>query len=83
MDEHESKILAEYVCIKALEDGVNVIGMTRGRDTRLHHTEKLDRGEVCILQFTENTSGIKVRGRAEILSRHGKLYSGQGETSEK
>ena len=56
--------------------GVNIIGMTRGQSTKLLHTEKLDKGEVMIAQFTENTSAIKIRGRAEILTRYGKLTSG-------
>ncbi len=71
------EILGDYVCIKALENGVQVIGMTRGRDTRFHHTEKIDAGEVMIAQFTENTSAIKIRGKAEILTKYGKLQSGK------
>ncbi len=71
------EILGEYVCIKALENGVQVIGMTRGRDTRFHHTEKIDAGEVMLAQFTENTSAIKIRGKAEILTKYGKLQSGK------
>ena len=67
---------AECVCILALENGVSVIGMTRGSETKLHHTEKLDKGEVCIMQFTDNTSAIKVRGKAKILTRHGEMHSG-------
>ncbi|MCY8585401.1 trp RNA-binding attenuation protein MtrB, partial [Bacillus haynesii] len=42
----------DFVVIKAVEDGVNVIGLTRGTDTRFHHSEKLDKGEVMICQFT-------------------------------
>lgn len=61
----------EYIIIKALENGVTVIGLTRGKDTKFHHTEKLDQGEVMILQFTEHTSAIKIRGQAEITNRHG------------
>jgi transcription attenuation protein (tryptophan RNA-binding attenuator protein) len=76
MNETE-EILGDYVCIKALENGVQVIGMTRGRDTRFHHTEKIDAGEVMIAQFTENTSAIKIRGKAEILTKYGKLQSGK------
>ena len=49
----------DFVVIKAIEDGVNVIGLTRGTDTRFHHSEKLDKGEVMIAQFTEHTSAIK------------------------
>lgn len=71
------KILGEYVVIKAEENGVNIIGLTRGKDTKFHHTEKLDKGEVLIAQFTENTSAIKVRGKAKILCRHGEIHSGE------
>ena len=66
----------EFFVIKALEDGVNVIGLTRGSDTRFHHSEKLDKGEVMIAQFTEHTSAVKVRGKALIQTRHGELQSG-------
>ena len=76
MDEKD-EILGEYVVVKALENGVQVIGMTRGRDTRFHHTEKIDDGEVVIAQFTENTSAIKIRGRAQILTKHGSITSGR------
>lgn len=34
----------DFVIIKALEDGVNVIGLTRGSDTKFGHLEKLDEG---------------------------------------
>lgn len=53
--------------------GVTIIGLTRGKDTKFHHTEKLDQGEVMIAQFTEDTSAIKVRGRAVIYTRHGTI----------
>jgi len=76
MNDNE-EILGDYICVKALETGVQVIGMTRGRDTRFHHTEKIDTGEVMIAQFTENTSAIKIRGRAEILTKHGRMVSGK------
>ncbi len=65
----------EYIIIRAKEDGVNVIGLTRGNDTKFHHTEKLDRGEVMIAQFTEHTSAMKIRGQAEIHSAHGVIES--------
>lgn len=68
-------ITAEYVVVKALEDGVSIIGLTRGDATRFHHSEKLDKGEVMIAQFTENTSAIKIRGKAEIYTRHGIVVS--------
>ena len=67
----------QYIVVKALEDGVNFIGLTRGKDTRFHHTEKLDNGEVIIAQFTENTSAIKIRGNAEIHTAHGVVVSGE------
>jgi transcription attenuation protein (tryptophan RNA-binding attenuator protein) len=63
----------EYFVIKAKENGVHVIGLTRGQDTRFHHTEKLDKGEVMIAQFTEHTSAIKVRGKATIMTKHGTI----------
>jgi transcription attenuation protein (tryptophan RNA-binding attenuator protein) len=70
-------ISGDYIIILALEDGVNIIGMTRGRDTKFHHTEKLDKGEVMIAQFTDNTSAMKIRGKAKITSKHGVVYSGR------
>jgi transcription attenuation protein (tryptophan RNA-binding attenuator protein) len=71
------KISGEYIVVRANENGVNVIGLTRGRDTKFHHTEKLDEGEVLIAQFTENTSAIKIRGKAIIQTRHGEIHSGE------
>lgn len=65
----------DFVVIKAIEDGVNVIGLTRGSDTRFHHSEKLDKGEVMIAQFTEHTSAIKIRGKAQIQTSIGELES--------
>jgi transcription attenuation protein (tryptophan RNA-binding attenuator protein) len=70
------KVIADYVIVKAEENGVNIIGLTRGKDTKFHHTEKLDKGEVIIAQFTENTSAIKIRGKAVIYSRHGMIHTG-------
>ncbi|MFD0711150.1 trp RNA-binding attenuation protein MtrB [Paenibacillus sp. GCM10027626] len=61
----------DYVVIKAKAQGVQVIGLTRGHDTKFHHTEKLDKGEIMIVQFTDHTSAIKVRGKATILTKHG------------
>ncbi len=76
MNSELEKILGDYVVIKAEENGVNIIGLTRGNDTKFHHTEKLDKGEVLLAQFTENTSAIKIRGKAKILCRHGEIVSG-------
>ena len=70
------KSFADYIVVAAEENGVNVIGLTRGKDTRLHHTEILDEGEILIAQFTEQTSAIKVRGRAKVYCRHGMIQSG-------
>ncbi|PLR99749.1 trp RNA-binding attenuation protein MtrB [Bacillus sp. T33-2] len=66
---------SDYIVIKAVEDGVNVIGLTRGTDTRFHHSEKLDKGEVMVAQFTEHTSAIKIRGQAQILTAFGAVQS--------
>lgn len=81
MDENHADDMAtsDFIVVKALENGVNLIGMTRGRDTKFHHTEKLDKGEVIIAQFTENTSAMKIRGRARIMTKHGMITSGEDE----
>ena len=63
----------DFIVIKAKSDGVTVIGLTRGTDTKFHHTEKLDKGEVMIAQFTEHTSAIKIRGKAVIQTAHGEM----------
>ena len=70
------EIQADFIIIKALEDGVTIIGLTRGKETKFSHTEKLAEVEVYVAQFTEHTSAIKIRGKAEILSRHGSVISG-------
>ncbi|QGU00189.1 Transcription attenuation protein MtrB [Candidatus Syntrophocurvum alkaliphilum] len=67
----------DYIVIKALENGVTIIGLTRGKDTKFHHTEKLDKGEVMVLQFTEHTSAMKIRGYAEIFHKFGTTISGE------
>ncbi|HUZ88831.1 MAG TPA: trp RNA-binding attenuation protein MtrB [Candidatus Acidoferrales bacterium] len=83
--ERDDRIVAEedasgtgggrYVVVKALQDGVVIMGLTRGRDTRSHHSERLDTGEVLIAQFTGVTAAIKVRGKAEILTEFGRILS--------
>ena len=70
-------IQGEYLVVKAQESGVNVIGMTRGQDTRFHHTEKLDKGEVMIAQFTDHTSAVKIRGKAIIFTKYGTIETGE------
>lgn len=65
----------DYIVVKALENGVTIIGLTRGQDTKFHHTEKLDKGEVMVVQFTAHTSAMKIRGNAEIVHRYGQTTS--------
>ncbi|AGB40383.1 Tryptophan RNA-binding attenuator protein [Halobacteroides halobius DSM 5150] len=65
----------DHIIVKALEDGVTIIGLTRGEQTKFHHTEKLDAGEVMIAQFTKHTSAIKIRGKAKLITSHGKVES--------
>ena len=77
LDHDNESILGSYIVIKAEENGVTIIGLTRGRDTKFHHTEKLDKGEVLIAQFTAVTSAIKIRGRARIISGYGEVISGE------
>ncbi|CAG9608309.1 trp RNA-binding attenuation protein MtrB [Pseudoneobacillus rhizosphaerae] len=73
--ENKSLGSTDFIVIKAIDDGVNVIGLTRGSDTRFHHSEKLDKGEVMIAQFTEHTSAIKIRGNAKIYTPYGEIES--------
>ncbi len=78
MDESVTMMPAgDYVVVKALENGVMIIGMTRGRETKFHHTEKLDKGEVLLAQFTELTSAMKIRGKALIMTKHGEVIAGE------
>ena len=69
--------------VKALEKGVNIIGVTRGEVTKIHHTEKLDQGEVLIAQFTDNTSAMKIRGNAEVYTQFGVIRAGDIEIEKK
>lgn len=70
-------ILNDYIVVKALEDGVTIMGLTRGQNTRFHHIEKLDAGEVYVAQFTETTSAVKIKGSAAIYTKHGEVKSGE------
>lgn len=63
----------DYFIVKALENGVQVIGLTRGSDTKFHHAEKLDQNEMLVVQFTDHTSAIKVKGKAVIHSSVGQV----------
>ncbi len=76
-EKENPSVTADFVVVKAMENGVSVIGLTRGQETRFAHSEKLDEGEVWISQFTEYTSAIKIRGKAEILTAHGRIVSGK------
>jgi len=67
----------DYIVVKALEHGVTIIGLTRGVDTKFHHSEKLDANEVMIAQFTQHTSAIKIRGRAQVYTRYGTITAGE------
>ncbi|EPZ42660.1 MULTISPECIES: trp RNA-binding attenuation protein MtrB [Alicyclobacillus] len=78
----DSPVLGDYFVIRALENGVQVIGMTRGPETRFHHAEKLDKNEVMIAQFTEHTSAMKIRGKALLYTAHGVIRT-DGELNEK
>lgn len=75
--DHVEEISGDYVVVRALEDGVTIIGLTRGKDTRFIHTEKLDEGEVMLLQFTEHISAMKIRGKAELFTKYGKIQCGK------
>ena len=75
-EKEEGSARSRYVVVKALENGVVIMGLTRGKDTRSHHSERLDEGEVLVAQFTELTAAIKIRGKAEILTDVGKVESG-------
>lgn len=66
---------SDFFVVKAEENGVQVIGLTRGESTKFHHSEKLDQGELLIVQFTEHTSAIKIKGKATVQSRHGQIDS--------
>jgi Tryptophan RNA-binding attenuator protein. len=69
--------VGEYIVVKAKDQGVQVIGLTRGQDTRFHHTEKLDKNEVLICQFTDHTSAIKIRGKATVMTKYGTVETDQ------
>ena len=71
MKEQNQGAQCDYIMIKALENGVTIIGLTRGHDTKFHHSEKLDKGEVMVAQFTDHTSAIKIRGRAQVFTKLG------------
>lgn len=67
----------EYIVVKAKDQGVQVIGLTRGQDTKFHHTEKLDKNEILICQFTDHTSAIKIKGKAVVMTKYGTMETDQ------
>lgn len=67
----------DYVTVLAEEDGVVIIGLKRGQDTKFNHTEKLDKGEAFLAQFTENTSAMKIRGKAKVYTKFGIITTGE------
>lgn len=71
----ESPVMGDYFVVRALENGVQVIGLTRGAETKFHHTEKLDKGEVMVVQFTDHTSAMKIRGKATLYTKHGTIHT--------
>lgn len=74
---NETTVNGDYVAITAEEDGVTIIGITRGKDTKFHHTERLDKGEIYVAQFTEITSAIKIRGKAKLYTKMGVIQAGE------
>lgn len=68
---------SDYIVVKADAPNTQIIGMTRGTDTRPHHTEMLDKGEVIVLQFTDKTSFIKIRGNATVYTKYGVVECGK------
>lgn len=64
---------SSYIIVKAKSDNVQIIGMTRGNETKPHHTENLRAGESIVLQFTNKTSAIKIKGNYEIYCNYGKI----------
>ena len=77
MNETTNQVSEDFIVVKAEEDGVNIIGITRGKDSKFHHTERLDSGEVYIAQFTEITSAMKIKGKATIYCKHGIVTAGK------
>src|SRR2546427_13006793 len=63
-EDEEGAASGRYVVVKALEGGGGIMGLARGKDTRSHHSERLDEGEGMVAQFTEPTAGVKIRGKA-------------------
>lgn len=72
-----------YICVKALEKGVNIIGVTRWRGDKDSSYGKAGQGEVLVAQFTENTSAMKIRGKAEVYTQFGMIQAGEVDIEKK
>lgn len=77
MEDINNSLVGDYVVVKAEDNNVQVIGLTRGNMTKPHHTEILQNGELLIMQFTENTSAVKIRGNCTVYSKHGQVIGGK------
>ena len=75
--EYEDVATEDYIVVKALSEGVQVIGLTRGGETRSHHTEMLDAGEVLVAQFTTKTSIVCRRWVLQLQKTAIPNYNGQ------
>ena len=75
MDLTNENTQSEYIVVQADSANVQVVGLTRGSDTKPHHTEALDKGEVLVMQFTDKTSLIKIKGNAKIYTKFGVIES--------
>ena len=62
----------EYVVVKALEDGVNVSSIVSAEATPVLN-ERLDEGEIFLLLLDEDYRGIRIRGKVEVDTIHGKV----------
>lgn len=62
-----------YIIVRAKENGVRVMGLTRGKETRVSHTEILSHGEVLVVQITEHTAAFKVVGKAHVWTPYGEI----------
>ena len=78
MVNEDGEASGRYIVVKALEDGVVIMGLTRGKDTRSHHSERLDAGEVLVAhrstraRFDEATDAeieVVARSAHEVLGR--------------
>ena len=67
----------DYIAVCAEENDVKIIGITSGRDTKFHHTERLEKGEIFIAQFTENTTAMKIHGKASVYTKMGIIKGGE------